>query len=244
MKIAIMGDVHGYDLSRYDFLIEKISPDILILLHDCDFAHSLVQCEQLSKRFYAQGKTVIGVAGNHDMAHYLKTPIHSGIYDIMNTDFNKLQQTLSENDSAVKYLEKICTINPAKVSFSIQHEDDDINFIVLHGSYSTNVHNSVDQELSEYWARLTTNVDYDETFKQMKQKNHQIMIRGHDHRPWYTYKDKNKGIRHYEPRPHNTEFCLFPNRQHIITAGALCHGQIASINTNSKIPMLKYHWII
>ncbi len=104
MKYAIIGDIHGADLSRLEKVLNFEKPDCLICTGDFDQTLSIHQFKRLEKKFQKSGKMVIKVAGNHDHAILNNIEIISDSINSQGKSFSELYNELIRDQSARKYV--------------------------------------------------------------------------------------------------------------------------------------------
>lgn len=253
MKYVIIGDLHGADL--YLDLEDTImfeNPDFLICIGDFDQIKTIHQFMEIEKDLIKQGKEVITVPGNHDHSLLNKISIDSSMFKKQGKSWYELVKELEKDEVAKDYLDNL--VNSKEKGFTTHRKafflDKDkfgegYNTVVIHGAYDGDISSApgCSPEERDLWLRLLKKEDHEKNFAVMERKGYDIMIRGHDHDPCYTYKDSEKGIVSYNPEQDGKEYRLFKERKHVINPGALFDGWFAVIETNNpgeEVPILKY----
>jgi len=247
MKYAIFGDIHGNELKELEQALRFENPDTLICTGDFDQVRSIRSYMELEQDYRNQGKQVITVPGNHDHSILNNLPIYSGTIAKQGKDCYKLHEELKEDKKAHDYLDNLVNsripgYTNNKFRINLDKNLENYRSIIIHGAYDGDLMSNpyCEENEKDLWTRLLNPINHKSNFNKMDQKGYQVMIRGHDHNPEYTYNDEKKGIVSYSPS--EGFFRLFPQRQHTITHGALFDGYFATLDTDlEKQPILKFH---
>lgn len=249
MRYAIIGDFHGADLGGLEKALDSENVDSLVCLGDFDKTKTIHQFMQLEQKYQDQGKEVIKVPGNHDLAVLFNIPITSGTLESQGKDIYQLHQELMDDDEALKYLSELVrssslTNHRKRLQMDSHEYNDFLKTIITHGGYDGDFSSYPDcpAQTKNLWVRLRTEEDHQKNFAKMDKKGHNIMIRGHDHKPEYTYRDPKKGIVTYNPEE-TSDYRLFLYRKHTINPGPAFQGRYTIIDTNvsgETTPIAKY----
>jgi len=246
MRYGIVGDVHGRDLKAVEkeFSVRKV--DYGICLGDFDRAHLARQMKEMQER----GNWYV-VPGNHDDAHVRKIPIRSGKMTSQGISSQMMWQEWDspENRDVNAYAKTLLACGPPRKNCGRKLEIgiDGERAVIIHGALA----GSYQGEPADLWTRLDSDdasekeANHAANFREMEKNGYQMMIRGHDHDPDYTYRDPVKGIKSYSGA-NDAKFRLFRHRLHTISPGAFFDGLFATIDTElpgTDCPILSYHKI-
>lgn len=201
MKYAIFGDMHGKDISALESALDNINPDTIICLGDFDQTKIIHQFMDMEKRYLDKGKEVIKVPGNHDHALLTGLEIHSGTIYSQGTSDIELEYELFADPVAREYTKSL--LNPkdlkiinnmARTVLDSKTFGKDYKTIIMHGAYDGDLsaYEGCPAEIRNLWARLLSKEDHKRNFKAMESNGYNVMIRGHDHKPYYAYKTLKK----------------------------------------------------
>ncbi len=243
MKYAIFGDIHGRNLTKLEERLKKENPDSIVCLGDFDSTDSIKQFKNMEKRYLKEGREVIKVPGNHDYAAIKNTPIESGTMMVQGKTSYQIYQEMIKDKEAYEYLKDLITSD-----FAIKGYLDEKNlgkeypFVVIHGAHAGDLKDfsGGPKEIRSLWYRLKSEKDFSRNFEEMEKKGEKIMIRGHDHFQFYSYKKGEKEESNLALKGHKFE--LSKDKLHIINPGALFYGDFATIETSpNKEPLVNYH---
>ncbi len=252
LKYAILGDLHGVELTRPIDALRNENPDVLICTGDFDQTRTIHQFMDLEREYQSAGKRVIKVPGNHDHAILRNLGITSGTLRSQGKTSFGLHEELNADPVAKRYIDEL--VNP-KDPMYINHGvriflDKDVfgqlyQTIIVHGAYDGDLssYHGCPEEIKDLWLRLIETRDHQKNFDVMDSKGDNVMVRGHDHEAVYVYEDPQKGIVAYEPSGKSSEYRLFKHRKHTINPGSLFNGIFAMIDTRvpgEDVPILRY----
>ena len=249
MKIVLFGDNHSRNVSNLERELDG-DYDILVNTGDYDQTKSIHEFMEWKGRDEAEGKMVVEVPGNHDHAILRKFPINSGTIHQQRKSFGELYKELHNDPIVLAYIENLVGEKGEnnRVDFVLDEEKfgDKYQIGVVHGAYDGSLYSlGVDypQEIADLWRRLDQWGDHRENFAAMLKEGINIMLRGHDHRPNYAFKDLHNGNQGRESLiPVFGEEYDLDHDLHTVTPGALFSGHYAVIDTDKKdVPVLIYH---
>ena len=256
MKYALFGDLHGTELKDLENALSTENPDCLICTGDFDQVKTIRAYMQLKDRYEAEGKKVITVPGNHDIAILNNQDIESGTIMKQGKTSHVLHEELVNDPATYTALkELVYSKHPKFTNHGIGIYLDQERFgkgfktRIIHGAYDGNLSSYPDcpRGERELWARLISSEDFIKNFFEMRQRGCNVMIRGHDHDAFYARDvcdEHPTGFISYNPWEETSGFRLLKHKTHVINHGALFRGSFATIETRSSAedcPILKYH---
>ncbi len=236
MKYAISGDFLGESFGGLEKVLDFYRPDCFIFLGNLDSLDTIHELKDFEEKHSEEG--FIKVPGNHDYAAFYNQHIVSGNLARKNINLNVLHDDLMEDKDACEYMERFVDNHVKKLNLDWENFGNMYSTIVTHGGYEGSMNGTSNEDMANLWVRLKSTEDHWKNFNAMRPYN--VMLKGHDKAPSYTYNDPKKGIVTY-PVEGNKEYRLFPERQHTISPGRAHEGRFAIIDTNKEeYPIIKF----
>lgn len=249
MKYAIIGDLHGTELSDLERALNFENPDFIICTGDFEKTTTIHQFKNLEEKYQKSGKIIIKVPGDYDYSILNNISIKFKTLNIEGKNISQLHEELIQDPIAKQYIDELVNSkNPKytnnKVTIFIDEAkfDKEYKTLIIHGAYNGTYLTGCQKNIKDLCLHLVTIDDYLKNFIEMEKKGYKIMIRGHDHYPIYVYNDPKEGNVINSPETNGLTYSLLKVRKHIINPGGLFNRFFATIETeNKKVPILKYH---
>lgn len=219
MTIYVLGDYHGASLEAF---IEEESPtedDQIFSLGDFDTLESIR--EYLDLREEIGEENFVEVSGNHDIALYNGKKVVSRT----SRTSKELVEDLEKDKRCRDYIESIIE-NPVQ-----DFELGNLNGVLTHSGFTGLVRDpEISDSLEPFIYRLWEENHFHDNFEIMKEKEYDIMIRGHEHYTEHTFRHKEtESISFYLPEP-GDRYRIENSCRHIVTNGAWMDGKYLAID--------------
>jgi len=183
MTVYALGDYHGESIQKFLDAESPTSEDTVLSTGDFDQVNVVHEILDLKDRIGEE--SFIDVGGNHDHALLEKIPITSGTIESQSKHFHEMVDELHNDQEAKEYIRDIVD-NPIK-----EFEVGDLDGVLVHAGLAGHIQSSnIDEGMKPFWYRLWSDIDYEDNFDIMDQKEHDIMVRGHDHRRDHALRQK------------------------------------------------------
>lgn len=236
MDFAVIGDVHGRDLTGFEEYLEEENPDRVYCTADFDLVDSYRQFTDMTEDF----DTSI-VPANHEHAIREGLAIMSRSMDEIGVDIFDLMDQWEESDE-YSFIEKVDDQDSYTAEFSLEDRDA----VLIHGALEGDASSYGDcpENRRQLWNRLSNSRDHVANFYEMEIQDIEIMFRSHDHIPEITYIDSDRGVVSLNPKRDGDRFGLRDDKMYTVTTGAWYDGWFLSGDTDPEdrdYPVIQYH---